>query len=69
MTYDDFVRATGSSLRTPEELAEHREFFTPLLSEPAITRTIKLAENEIENRIKWIAANQGSLSVLIQENN
>lgn len=69
MTYDDFVRATGSSLRTPEELAEHREFFTPLLSEPAITRTIKLAENEIENRIKWITANQGSLSVLIQENN
>ncbi len=61
MTYDDFARAAGSTLRTESELAEYVEFFTPLLQESALTRTIKLGQTDIQNRIKWIQNNHSNL--------
>ena len=61
MTYDDFARSAGSTLRTSDELTEYKEFFTPLMHEGALSRTIKLGQTDIENRIKWIQNNREGL--------
>ena len=54
-TMDSFPRYAASSLRTPEQLAQYREFFAPKKSDPALTRVITVGEGEIEGRVAHIA--------------
>ncbi len=50
-SYDDYPRYAASGLVTRTQLEEYREFFGPMKSEPALTRTITLGIAEIEARI------------------
>ena len=54
-SYNDFPRYTGSVLRTPEQMAEFEEFFSPLKSEPSLQRAIEMGEREIAARVELIA--------------
>lgn len=53
-SYDDYPKIAASSLRTNTQLDEYREFFTPKLSDPALSRVIEIGINEITNRISTI---------------
>ena len=53
-SFDVFPRYTASSLNTPALLEEYSEFFTPLKSEPALTRAITLGLSEISARVELI---------------
>ena len=49
-----FPRYAASSLNTQQLLTEYRDFFTPLKSEPALTRAITLGLSEISARVELI---------------
>lgn len=53
-SYDDFARYAGSMLTTSRQAEEYREFFTPMLSEPALKRTIEVGLVDVTERVKWI---------------
>ena len=53
-SYDDFIRYAASGLTTSDELADFRRFFEPMLSIPALTRTIELGITEIAARVELI---------------
>ena len=50
-SYDDYPRFAATALSTKKQLDEYCEFFNPLLSDPSLTRVIKIGINEIKNRI------------------
>jgi aminopeptidase N len=52
--YDDFPRYLASSLSTNKQLDEYRKFFTPLRSDPVLTRVIDMGINEITDRVDLI---------------
>ena len=53
-SYDYYPRYAASGLTTREQLAEFREFFTPLRDQPALTRVIDLGISEIQARIELL---------------
>ena len=53
-SYDYYPRYAASGLTTREQLAEFREFFTPLRDQPALTRVIDLGLSEIQARIELL---------------
>ncbi len=53
-SYDDFPRYIASALSKKKQLDEYDEFFTPLKSDPSLTRVIDMGINEIKNRIALI---------------
>jgi aminopeptidase N len=53
-SYDDYPRGAASALTTRQQLQEYKEFFTPLQSEPALTRVISIGIGEIEGRVALI---------------
>jgi aminopeptidase N len=53
-SYDDYPRYAATSLYTHQQLEEYSDFFTPLRSEPALTRAIDVGINEITNRVNII---------------
>ncbi len=53
-SYDDFPRYSASGLMTRRQLDEYKAFFTPLLTDPALTRTITIGISEIEGRVELI---------------
>lgn len=53
-SYDDYPRYAATALSTRKQLNEFREFFTPLLSDPALTRVINIGINEINDRVDLI---------------
>lgn len=53
-SFDVFPRYAASSLNTQQLLTEYRDFFTPLKSEPALTRAITLGLSEISARVELI---------------
>lgn len=57
-SYDDYPRYSASGLSTRAQLAEYREFFTPLASDPSLTRAIQLGISEIEARVELIERDQ-----------
>ena len=50
-SYDDYPRYAATALSTKQQLDEYCDFFTPLMSDPSLTRVIKIGINEIKNRI------------------
>ncbi|HET6747560.1 MAG TPA: M1 family metallopeptidase [Candidatus Saccharimonadales bacterium] len=53
-SYDAFPRYSASALTNRSQLAEYRSFFTPLASEPALTRVIALGISELEGKVELI---------------
>lgn len=53
-SYDYYPRYSGNSLVTREELQEYRDFFTPLKSDPGLSRVITVGESELEARVNLI---------------
>ena len=64
-SYDDFIRYAAIGLTTSDELADFRRFFEPMLSVPALTRTIELGITEIAARVELTERDKaGVLSAL-----
>ena len=55
-TYDSFVRYSAAFLKTREELDQFNAFFTPMETEPALSRVIKMGKTEIQGRIELLEA-------------
>lgn len=53
-SYDVFIRYTANALITRTELKDFKEYFTPMLDQPALSRTIELGIREIEGRVELI---------------
>jgi len=53
-SFDDFPRFIASSLSKQKQLDEFKEFFTPLLDNPVLTRVIDMGINEITDRVETI---------------
>ncbi len=50
-SYSDFPRYAASGLATRKQRADYSNFFTPLLTQTALTRTIELGLVEIDGRV------------------
>jgi len=53
-SYDDYPRYAAMALSTHKQLDEFHSFFSPLLSDPSLTRVITIGENEIKDRVDSI---------------
>jgi aminopeptidase N len=53
-SYDYFPRYTADALLTRKQLEEYKVFFTPMLSQPALTRVITLGISGIEGRVELL---------------
>jgi len=53
-SYDDYPRYAAGALTTRSQLEEYKTFFSPLQSEPALTRVIAIGIGEIEGRVELI---------------
>ena len=53
-SYDDFPRYGASGLMTRQQLEEYKAFFGPMVSIPALSRTITMGISEIEGRVALI---------------
>lgn len=51
---DSFIRYAANGLMTKGELDKFSQLFTPMLNQPALTRTIELGIREIEGRVELI---------------
>ena len=65
-SYDDFIRYTAIGLTTSDELADFRHFFEPMLSIPALTRTIELGVTEIAARVELIERDKAGVLAALQ---
>jgi aminopeptidase N len=52
--YDDYPQYAATILSSRQQLNEYRNFFEPLISDPILTRAIKMGINEISNRVDII---------------
>ncbi len=59
--YDDYPRFAAMALSTPKQLDEYREFFSPLRSNPCLTRNIDMGIVEIKNRVERIQRDGASV--------
>lgn len=66
-SYDDYPRYSASGLSTRQQLAEYREFFGPLESDPSLTRAIQLGIGEIEGRVELIERDQPAVIATLKE--
>lgn len=53
-SYDDYPRYTASALSTKTQLEQYAHFFTPLRSDPTLSRAIDMGIVEIKNRVNSI---------------
>jgi len=60
-SYDDYPRYVATALSTRKQLEEYRDFFTPLRSDPALSRVIDIGINEITNRVDVIERDSSSV--------
>jgi len=51
---EEYPRFLGGALRTKEELADFEDFFDPKSDDPRLSRTLILAKNEINARLRLI---------------
>lgn len=60
-SYDDFPRYSASGLVTREELEQYKAFFGPMVSVPALSRTITMGISEIEGRVALIERDKAAV--------
>ena len=52
-SYDYFPRYAATFFNTKELLEEYEKFFKPMLSDPALKRTIEIGISELRARVNW----------------
>lgn len=52
-SYDYFPRYAANFMNSEKWLEEYKNFFTPMMDDPALNRSIKIGIKEIEARIAW----------------
>ena len=60
-SYDDFPRYSASGLVKREELEQYKAFFGPMVSVPALARTITMGISEIEGRVELIERDKAAV--------
>lgn len=60
-SYDDFPRYSASGLVKREELEQYKAFFGPMVSVPALSRTITMGMSEIEGRVELIERDKAAV--------
>ena len=60
-SYDDFPRYSATGLVTRTQLDEYKAFFGPMVSIPALTRTITMGISEIEGRVELIERDKAAV--------
>lgn len=66
-SYDEFVRYSAGALLTRQELEEYTSFFTPMLDQPALKRTIELGIREIDGRVRLIERDKLAVTQAIHD--
>jgi aminopeptidase N len=66
-SYDSFAKYSAQLLSTREQLGEYREFFTPMLDDPSISRAISVGLNDIEARIELLESDKPGVSARLLE--
>ncbi len=66
-SYEIFPRFAGSILSNQKELEEYKAFFTPLLKEPSLKRTIKIGMGEITARADWIEKDKAEVLIALKK--
>ncbi len=61
-SYDTLVRQAAARLTTRVQLDEFRDFFTPLMNEPALKRAIEVGIRDIESRVEWLDRDQAAVA-------
>ncbi|WP_179394777.1 M1 family metallopeptidase [Lacticaseibacillus absianus] len=65
MEFPTFITVVARIFRTSERLAEFKAFFTPKLSNNALTREIVMDTKVIESRVALIAAEQAAVNTAV----
>ncbi len=58
---EDYPRLLASTIKTPEEKEKFFNFFEQYSKNPVLKRTLKIAEDEIDSRLKLISMDQKSV--------
>lgn len=66
-SYDAFVKYSAQLLMTRQQLEEFRQFFTPMLKDPSLTRAITVGLNDIEARVELIESDKPGVSARLLE--
>lgn len=66
-SYDSFAKYSAQLLSTRQQLAQFREFFTPMLSDPSLSRAITVGLNDIEARVQLIESDKPGVSARLLE--
>ena len=66
-SYDEFVRYAAGALLTRQELEEYKSFFTPMLSQPSLTRVIEMGIREIAGRVELIERDYDQVKITLEQ--
>lgn len=61
-SYDYLPRYAANFMNSTDWLERYKEFFTPMSSDPALTRTIKIGVKEIEARVAWRERDESAIT-------
>lgn len=61
-SFDYYPRYAGQVLTTRQHLADYRAFFTPMLGDPALTRTIEMGMIDLEGRVELLERQQAAVA-------
>lgn len=61
-SYDYFPRYAANFMNSEKWLEEYKNFFTPMINQPELTRTIKVGLKEIEARAAWRTRDQQKIT-------
>ncbi|KRL05637.1 M1 family metallopeptidase [Liquorilactobacillus oeni] len=67
MEFTTFITVIAGIFRTPERLAEFKEFFEPKLATPGLTREIKMDTKVIESRVELIEEEKNAVNDAVSE--
>lgn len=66
-SFDNYPRFAGSTLSTSAQRDEFVAFFTPMLSDPSLRRTIQMGISDIDGRIELIARDKPAVDAYLSE--
>lgn len=67
MEFSSFITVTSRVFRTPERLAEFKEFFEPKLNTPGLTREIEMDIRIIETRVKLVEDEKTAVNAAVKD--
>ncbi len=61
-SYDNYPRYAGAVLGTDEWLERYKSFFEPMMTQPALERTIRMGLTDIASRASWRARDADAIA-------